>query len=142
AIFPVESEENYSWFFQQVKRSQNMEQALDNKDAVFVSDRDKGLGAALLAEFPQAAHIKCLRHLKQNVKGGARKKGAAKIPALTMDDEVRVIKLGKAQSPLEFNTIMAELQHTNLAAAKYLADSEPRRWALYLLDAADVVFWG
>ncbi|CAM9637674.1 unnamed protein product [Phaeothamnion confervicola] len=37
---------------------------------------------------------------------------------------------------------MAELQATNPAAAKYLADSEPSRWALYRLDAGGVVYWG
>ena len=82
-------------------------------DVVIISDRDKGIENALVCEFPQAHPINCLRHLKQNVKAGTRKKGEKHIPALSNDNENRIIKLGKATSKVEYDVIMEELETSN-----------------------------
>jgi hypothetical protein len=47
AIAPTESEDNYTWFFEQVCKYPGMREFLQREGHVFLSNRDKGLEAAM-----------------------------------------------------------------------------------------------
>ena len=63
AIVPAEDYENWRWVLRQVARYI----PLDEEDSVIMSDRGKGLVAAVDEIYPRAVHGYCYQHLAENV---------------------------------------------------------------------------
>ena len=63
AIVPAEGYENWRRFLRQVARYI----PLDEEDSVIMSDRGKGVAAAVDEIYPQAVYGYCCQHLAENV---------------------------------------------------------------------------
>ena len=71
-IFPValgvaegENSATWTWFLAHVKSALEIE---DDRNGLFLSDREKGIDISLNAVFPRAAHSFCVVHIGKNVK--------------------------------------------------------------------------
>ncbi|CAN0843566.1 PKS-NRPS hybrid synthetase cheA [Linum grandiflorum] len=68
AIVTDETTETYTWILQQLKTVLG-----ERVPTAFVTDKEQGLGAALLDVFPTSAHLLCVWHMKRNISGYAAK---------------------------------------------------------------------
>jgi hypothetical protein len=64
ALVPTENEEWWTWFCEFLKDAFD---ELSQEGYVFMSDRDKGLAAAVCAVFPQSCAAHCCQHIADNV---------------------------------------------------------------------------
>jgi len=66
AIVQNESEEAWTWFLQEAEAS-CLGDFFRKADMTVISDRDKGLAAAVKKVFPEAWHRYCLVHILRNI---------------------------------------------------------------------------
>jgi hypothetical protein len=87
---------------------------MNDGEASFVSDRDKGLKESIYSEFPEALNLSCTQHLAENVcsKFGRGVAGLFR-------------KLAKTFSKLYFEQVLNEIQSIKPEAKAYI-DSIPR----------------
>ena len=65
AVVPIEDVANWTWFLKHMKDA--FYEIDKREDMVMISDRDKGLQAAVSAIFPKAYHSHCCQHLADNI---------------------------------------------------------------------------
>lgn len=115
---PTESE---YWWKQFCKFLKECHKSLTNDDDIsFISDRAKGLIPAVDAVFPHAWHYYCIQHLAENVKDHFGKK---------ISDLFR--QLPYCETRVAFDAGLQKIRELNEAAAKYILEIDPRRYARY-----------
>ncbi|KAI8542615.1 hypothetical protein RHMOL_Rhmol08G0151000 [Rhododendron molle] len=121
AIVDGETYESWHWFLEQ------MRVFLENeRNVVFISDRNIGLLHAVADVFPGASHSYCLVHLKKNLR--------TRLGGVAMDRKRYLVELfGKcAYAPIFelFNELLAELEREGGDKMKdFLSDLDVKHWA-------------
>ncbi|CAM6121408.1 unnamed protein product [Calypogeia fissa] len=120
AVAPTENKENWIWFLENARKS------IHTLDACFIplmSDRQKGLLAAVEQVFPNQWHVVCAQHLKGNVKTNFSK-GAAQFFSSYV----------YANTRKEYEDILSRLRnlvHKGADAEKYIRDIDPKTYARF-----------
>ena len=119
-IFPIafgvgaiESDEYWSWFFMNLRRSIGAVE-----DLVVISDRHPSIEKACRLTFPNAVYGICMYHLGMNMK--------AKFKVKVEDF---LYTAAKAYTPMEFEEAMHHVRNTNKTVYNYLMEAEPWKWA-------------
>lgn len=119
ALCPVESEQNYSFFINTMKKSPALKDFLDQKGLVVTSDRCKGLLNTVTNNLPNSYHRYCALHLLGNIKGGRN---------FNEEDRTLYWNIVYAGTEVEFNSNMDKLKLTHKEAYEYLKDIDPKFW--------------
>ena len=109
ALVPTEDTEQYLWVLQQIKQGAGVADVLDQAKSVVISDRDKGIAAAVTAELPAAHQSKCFKHILGNLKTHLARKKAAQLGLY----ESLAWAACKAGSMAEYEANMRELAGIN-----------------------------
>jgi hypothetical protein len=117
AHVPVEDENNWSWFLQQLVVALRLQ---DRTDLVIVSDRDKGLIPAVERNLPRALHTYCAWHISQNLRTRFR---ANQTLTATM------FAAAKALRPVKFDTIMNRIVRSDQNVYQYLLAIPHEKWS-------------
>ena len=119
-IFPIafgvgaiESDEYWSWFFMNLRRSIGAVE-----DLVVISDRHPSIEKACRLTFPNAVYGICMYYLGMNMKARFKVKA-----------EDFLYTAAKAYTPMEFEEAMHHVRNTNQTVYNYLMEAEPRKWA-------------
>ena len=118
-----ESKNSWSFFCQHLKRAFP---SIDEKSMVVISDRGKGLEAAVPEELPNAHHLHCCQHLCEN------------IMAMHPGDTVQKLFWKAAQTPSqkEFTSILKEIENIRSDVATYLSKIPPTTWAKWAIPVS------
>ncbi|KAE9016341.1 hypothetical protein PR003_g15930 [Phytophthora rubi] len=118
SLVPTENNENCCWFLRLVH------DALGDLECFTVlSDRQKGLLAAVAEVFPLAGHRFCLRHIKENI----NRKGIS----LTAKERGLINDMARSDCENDYDVFEKELARTKPAAVEYLKDIDKRHWVKY-----------
>ena len=114
-IAESENTSSWTWFLTLVKTPFRIE---DGSGVVFLSDREKGIDAAVSGVFPRAKHSYCAYHIEKNLKRNhhTRLKGL-------------VFKAAKATTARGFEETLHEMKTLNAEAGNYIEGIEKERWA-------------
>ena len=127
ALTPKEDQENYEWFFNQINsHDAELFRILNGFLFTHISDRNKGLAAALGSSYPAANKMSCFKHIVGNITNSKH------VPGLGP----RVADLWAIQGATtseEFENGLKALAAHNDAAVRYLRDipGGPQVWALH-----------
>lgn len=110
ALVPSEDQEQYTWFLSHIKKAAGVAAILNRPATVIISDRDKGISAALFAELRSAHQSKCFVHILRNVNSHLVKK---KLPRLGRPQEGLAWAVCKASTMAEFDSKMQALEACN-----------------------------
>ena len=114
-IAESENVETWFWFLALV---QTAFQIGLGEGLVVLSDREKGLDAALNALLPAASHSYCVYHIEKNVKSTFH---------TTLDG--LIFRAAKASNEKVLNEVLNQIKALNPAAGVYIEDIEKARWA-------------
>ncbi|KAE8967337.1 hypothetical protein PR001_g28134 [Phytophthora rubi] len=117
ALVPVETFDHWFWFMECVKSATGIDRF------TALSDRQKGLLAAVAQVFPQAGHRFCLRHLMDN----AQRSGAK----LTIEDRRLICQLARSDCENDYKLYFSELSASNRKAADYTSGVDQNHWVKY-----------
>ena len=115
AVVESENEDSWRYFFKHLIRAIP---EIEEKETVFISDRDKGLGAADDELGDRIIRAVCAYHLMDNF---ATKFSRTLKPLFW--------SIARANSKARFETLIDELREVNSAAALYLLTAQPELWA-------------
>ena len=115
AIAPTENENNWLWFLEHLVTTIP---SIDHPNVIIMSDRDKGLKAALKKSVPMATTCICLEHLKRNVQAKFNSGMYRRL----------IEKAADACTVHDYHTIMSEVKSMSNEVYEYL-DSERGEWA-------------
>ena len=127
ALVPAETKENYTWFFNHIKRQhESIVTKLNGARVVHHSDRDKGLLPAISSCFPEAQSMSCFKHIVANIAASRTVKGLGA-------DVGMLWKVQGAISSNDYEMRLNELKQRHEDAAKYLEHIEGGHsvWALH-----------
>ena len=117
AIVPAEDYENWRWFLRQVARYI----PLDEEDSVIMSDRGKGLVAAVDEIYPQAVHGYCCQHLAENVEANGFSKECKRLFWCA----------AFAESEVAYDAVLVKIQAEDPNCHDYLRAIPAERWATH-----------
>ena len=115
-IAESENVQTWDWFLSLVKVAFRVENG--GSGLVFLSDREKGIDAAVSALFPDAAHSFCVYHIQKNVK----------VKFHTALDGL-LFEAAHAVDRTSFQEALRNIKVLRKAAAKYVKRIEADRWA-------------
>lgn len=124
ALVPVENYDNWSWFLAELKTA--VRQCADRYSPVFVSDRQKGLLAAVSNIFPESGHRFCVRHIIGNV--------AKQLSALTVDEQGYVFAMARSDCEKDYDYFKKKLAETHAKAVSYLDGIPKEHWVTYAFN--------
>ena len=114
-IAESENTDTWTWFLTLVQSAFPIDRG---EGAVFLSDREKGIEAAVRTIFPNANHSFCVYHIQKNVK--AKFKTAL---------DGLLFKAAKTPSVVEFANVMAQIKTLHGAAGAYIEEIDKTKWA-------------
>ncbi|KAJ0546957.1 putative Zinc finger, SWIM-type, MULE transposase domain-containing protein [Helianthus annuus] len=117
AIVEAENLSSWTWFLQCLGDDLDLG---SNSHFTFISDRQKGLMAAIQKLFPLAEHRFCLKHIHENMKLSYKGK-------LYKD---KLWKAAKCTTIVQFEEAMEELKAFNKNAHAWLSKIPPQHWTL------------
>ncbi len=120
ALVPSESAESYGFLMETMKEFPLMKAFLEREGMVFISDRSKGLIAAVKKHFPRAFHRYCALHLLSNIKSGRN---------FSEEDKSLYWNIVYAQTKDKFDEHMAKLKKNHSEAWAALNKIDPKCWA-------------
>ena len=127
-IFPAaigiaesENEDTWSWFLFTMRVALHVDDG--GEGLVVLSDREKGIDAALKKAFPRSNHS-CVFHIQKNIKTTFK----TALNGL-------LFKAAKAQTKGAFDEAVAETMQLNPAAGDYVKRIRPEKWARSLFPA-------
>ena len=117
----TESGDNWSFFLSHFHRTFP---SIDDAKITAISDRSKGLEPALTAEFSNAIHAYCCKHLCDN------------LMKLHPGGKVRNLfwKAAKARSKVQFTEYLEAIRKLHQTAAEYLDQIPSQHWAKYTIS--------
>lgn len=118
AIVPTESEESYNYFIEGMKTSDILKGVLEQPELVVITDRAKGLMAAIKTSLPNAHHRYCNVHLLGNLPN----------PPLTPHQRSLYWNMVYCKSEDVFWRSMEELRLGHSLAAEYLEGLDASLW--------------
>lgn len=119
ALVLAEDEENWTWFMYFLRDAFLQESGyLDNRKLVVMSDRDKGLMAAVEKVLPKARPAHCCQHIATNIQS---RFGISCVPYFW--------KCARARTRELFDTAFEALQDHNLTASEYVVAIPLQTWA-------------
>ncbi|KAA8535178.1 hypothetical protein F0562_030181 [Nyssa sinensis] len=120
AIVDVENDDNWHWFLEQLKSAVSTSRSI-----TFVSDREKGLKAAVLDVFENAHHGYSIYHLmesfKKNLKGPFHGDGKASLPGFFMA-AAHAVRLDG------FRKFTEQIKRVSSQAYNWVMQIEPEYW--------------
>ncbi|KAK2657294.1 hypothetical protein Ddye_010346 [Dipteronia dyeriana] len=121
AVCETECKDSWEWFLKLLHEALNLD---DNKRVCFMSDRQKGILAALKSEWPTSNNRYCFRHIFANYN--------AKFKSLDLGKKVwRAARVGHVAG---FNAIMKEIREFSEMAYIWLMKSKPKKWVRHNFD--------
>ena len=123
AIVPVENFEHWNWFLQQLASATRGAEY----DPLFISDRQKGLLAAVTSVFPSSGHRFCLRHIIENI----ARQGSRLLP----EEEAFVFEMARADCENDWVLAHRQLAEKRAGAASYLQQIPKEHWVKYAIHA-------
>nr|CCA15747.1 AlNc14C14G1653 [Albugo laibachii Nc14] len=127
ALFPLEDNDNYTWFFGHIMRN-----GFSLESSLVFSDRNVGLVSA--ADNLKIFIMFCIRHIVGNMRSD-------KSVRITVAQERFVCEANTATSRSDFDSAMSGLMSANSAADAYLNAIPHHKWALYA-DYATTPLYG
>ncbi len=121
ALVPVESESNYKFLLDTMKRDPEMKAFLEQPGLIVTTDRKKGLMNAVKKLLPASFHRFCALHLLGNIKG-------PKFGELERKIYWDIVFSDKEE---EFTKHMEEMKKIHPIAYNYLSELPPECWANY-----------
>ena len=125
AWMSVENTDNYKWFIQNMIRHPKVKEWMMQPGFVAVSDRDKGLKAAIAEVLPDAIPQHCARHLLGNVPG----------PSFTKGMRTLYWAAVYAEESFICEEYLDELAKLNPTAVAYLRKIPPGLWCRHAIDS-------
>ena len=130
AIVPSESEENYKFFIDTLKKNLRLKEYLETDGLVVISDRCKGLLNAVKDNLPNSHHRHCALHLLGNIKKGR---------AFTEADHKLYWSIVRAKTKVDYEEGMNNLLLSHKEAYDYLSSLDPSNWCDFAFPG---VCWG
>ena len=122
-IFPIalgvaesENTATWTWFISLLKTALHIQD--DGQGLVFLSDREKGIEAALDDVLPRAAHAYCVFHIEKNVKS----RYYTKLGGL-------IFQAARAGTETTFEDTINRMKAMNKAAGAYVDGIDKNKWA-------------
>ncbi|WCJ18101.1 hypothetical protein M5689_000477 [Euphorbia peplus] len=123
AVVDVENDESWMWFLSELQKA--LEANTENMPQLtFLSDAQKGIEDAVKIIFPNSSHAYCMRHLSESI--GKEFKNSRLVHLLW--------KAACATTTIGFKEKMAEITEVSSAAAKWLEQFLPSRWAMVYFE--------
>ncbi|KAI9166267.1 hypothetical protein LWI28_029243 [Acer negundo] len=120
-VCETKCKESWIWFLRLLHESLDWD---DNKRICFMSDRQKGILAALKSEWPTAKNRYCFRHVFANYN--------YKFKSLDLRKKIwRAAKVGHVAG---FNNVMKEIREVSEKAHTWLMKSKPYKWARHKFE--------
>jgi hypothetical protein len=124
-VVDVENDESWMWFLSELQKA--LEMNTENMPRLtFLCDGQKGIVDAVRRKFPSSSHAFCLRHLSESI--GKEFKNSRLVHLLW--------KAAYATTTIHFKEKMLEISEVSSAAAKWLQQFPPSRWALVYFEGA------
>eukprot|EP00257_Ricinus_communis_P018033 XP_015576618.1 uncharacterized protein LOC107261486 [Ricinus communis] len=122
-VLDVENDESWMWFLSELQKA--LEMNVENMPQLtFFSDGQKGIVDAVKRKFPSSSHAFCMRHLSESI--GKEFKNTRLVHLLW--------KAAYATTTAAFKEKMVEISEVSSAAAKWLQEFPPSRWALVYFE--------
>uniref|UniRef100_A0ACD5YA64 Uncharacterized protein n=1 Tax=Avena sativa TaxID=4498 RepID=A0ACD5YA64_AVESA len=123
-VVGTEDKASWAWFLHQLKY------ALGGTAGQFgsytiMSDRQKGLIAAVHSVFPDSCHRYCLRHIYSNFMSAGHKSG---------DLKKLIDRASYAFDKYDFDTAMEEMKKEDKGAWEWMCKIPPKHWARHAFD--------
>ena len=119
ALVPIENGEHWRWFLEGIAPFLPF---LGNRDAVIISDRQKGLIKAVEKAFPQATHANCCQHIAENIRAKwGTKSGLVKL----------FWRTARAKTEAEFLDALGKIKETNVPCFTFLSRIPANTWSFY-----------
>lgn len=116
ALVPTENEAYQTWFCEELQTSFP---GIQEIGYVFISDREKGLAAALSTIFPFGCHAYCCQHIADNVQSNYRIRAKALF-----------WPCAQAKTCAAYEAVLAELLKLSLSTGEYVDSIPYKMWAL------------
>ena len=122
-VVDMENDESWMWFLSELQKA--LEMNTENMPQLtFLCDGQKGIADAVKRKFPSSSHAFCLRHLSESI--GKEFKNSRLVHLLC--------KAAYATTTIHFKEKMLEISEVSSAAAKWLQQFPPSRWALVYFE--------
>ncbi|KAJ6692330.1 hypothetical protein OIU79_014140 [Salix purpurea] len=122
-VVDMENDESWMWFLSELQKA--LEMNTENMPQLtFLCDGQKGIVDAVKRKFPSSSHAVCLRHLSESI--GKEFKNSRLVHLLC--------KAAYATTTIHFKEKMLEISEVSSAAAKWLQQFPPSRWALVYFE--------
>ena len=115
AIAESENPETWTWFLSNVKTAFPVD---NGHGLVVLSDREKGIDAAVTRLFPQASHSYCVYHIQKNVKVNFH----TSLGGL-------LFTAARAESDRVFNDVIEEIKRMHARAGEFVSQIKKEKWA-------------
>uniref|UniRef100_A0A1J3H9G1 SWIM-type domain-containing protein n=1 Tax=Noccaea caerulescens TaxID=107243 RepID=A0A1J3H9G1_NOCCA len=116
AVVEVEDNPNWLWFVQLLKTDLGLE---DGADITIISDKHKGILAAVHEELPKAEHRMCARHILENWKKTNK----------DIELERKFWKIARSYTVEDFESNLEALKNYNQGAYDSLQCTQPKTWS-------------
>uniref|UniRef100_A0ACD5VMN3 Uncharacterized protein n=1 Tax=Avena sativa TaxID=4498 RepID=A0ACD5VMN3_AVESA len=123
-VVGTEDKASWAWFLNQLKYALGGT-AGQFGSYTFMSDRQKGLLAAVHLVFPDSCHRYCLRHIYANFMSAGHKSG---------DLKKLIDRAAYAFDKYDFDVAMEEMNKEDKEAWEWMCKIPPRHWARHALD--------
>lgn len=122
-VVDVKNDESWMWFLSELQKA--LEMNTENMPQItFLSDGQKGIVDAVRRKFPSSSHVFCMRHLSDSI--GKEFKNSRLVHLLW--------KAAYATTTIGFKEKIGEISDVSSAAAKWLEQFPPSRWALVYFE--------
>jgi len=112
----IENSDSWAWFLEHL--CINMVEVLDsNRPVTVLSDHEKGLHNALIAQIPNVHHCFCVKHIEKNIKSKFQ---------ISFGEKLWIA--AKTMNLLTFNQVMEKMKHMHPQAFEYLRGIELSAW--------------
>lgn len=118
ALVLVENYDNWVWFLKVVR-----DELGEMRKTTVLSDRQKGLVAAVKTVFPESDHRYCLCHIMDNISRGHT--------SLTAEDRGLICQIVRSDCENDFNLLYGRLRKSKPKAVSYLDTVDTQHWVKF-----------